>query len=58
MPDLSAGKICTFGKMDIMEIKELKEEIISEINGADKKDVLEEILFLHNKNKNGDIIDI
>ena len=29
-----------------MELKELKEKIISEINDADKKDVLEEILFL------------
>ena len=34
-----------------MEIKELKEKIISEINDADKKDVLEEILFLLNKIK-------
>ena len=41
-----------------MEIKDLKEKIISEIKDADKKDVLEEILFLLNKNKNGDIIDI
>ena len=44
--------------MNVMEIKELKEKIISEINNADKKDVLEEVLFLLNKNKSGDIIDI
>ncbi len=44
--------------MNVMEIKELKEKIISEINDADKKDVLEEVLFLLNKNKSGDIIDI
>ena len=47
-----------FEKIDVMEIKELKEKIISQINDADTKDVLEEVLFLLNKNKSGDIIDI
>jgi len=41
-----------------MEIKELKEKIISQINEADKKDVLEEVLFLLDKSKSGDVIDI
>lgn len=44
--------------MNFMEIKELKEKIISEINEAHKKDVLEEVLFLLNKDKSGDVIDI
>jgi len=41
-----------------MEIKELKEKIISQINEADKKDVLEEVLFLPDKTKSGEVIDI
>lgn len=41
-----------------MEIKKLKEKIISEVNEADKRDVLEEVLFLLHKHKSGDIIDI
>jgi hypothetical protein len=51
------GRFGKFEKMNVMEIKDLKRKIISEINNADKKDVLEEVLFLLNKNKNGDIID-
>jgi hypothetical protein len=47
-----------FGGNEVMEIKELKEKIISQINEADKKDVLEEILFLLDKSKSGDVIDI
>ena len=40
-----------------MKIKDLKEKIISEVSLSDKKDVLEEVLFLLNKEKNGEIID-
>ena len=47
-----------FGGNEVMEIKELKEKIISQINEADKKDVLEEVLFLLDKSKSGDVIDI
>lgn len=43
--------------MKVMEIKDLKEKIISEVSLSDKKDVLEEVLFLLNKEKNGEIID-
>jgi len=37
--------------MNAMEIKELKEKIISELIDADKKDLFEEILFLLNKKR-------
>ena len=46
-----------FGKMDTMEIKELKEKIISKLMMR-IKDVLEEVLLPLSKNKDGAIINI
>ena len=41
-----------------MELKELKEKIILEVNTSDEKDVLEEVLLILNKNKQGEVIDV
>ena len=41
-----------------MELKELKEKIILEVNTSDEKDVLEEVLLILNKKKQGEVIDV
>lgn len=41
-----------------MEIKDLKEKIITEVTLSDKKDLLEEVLILLNKEKSGEIIEL
>lgn len=41
-----------------MELKELKKKIISEVESLNNADVLEEVLFLLNKDTKGEILDI
>jgi len=52
------AKFGKFEKIKRMQLEELKEKIISEINISEEKDVLEEVLLILNKKKQGEIVDI